>query len=143
MRAAEEIDAKLFRPLQLGELALAYDQCGKTDMGIGLVQEAMRIVAKTQERMCEAELYRIHGKLLLSKGNEDAAELEFMRALETARLQDTQFWELRATLGLCTIWKKKGFFKNIQDALRPLCSKFGDEADTGDICEARVLLANL
>jgi predicted ATPase len=143
MRGAEEIDARLFRPLQLGELALAYDRGGRTEVGIGLVAEAMRIVAKTEERMCEAELYRIHGSLLVSSGNEDAAEPEFMRALETARLQETRFWELRAALGLCKIWKTRGSFELMRNTLRPLCTNFEEEADTGDISEARLMLASL
>jgi tetratricopeptide (TPR) repeat protein len=143
MQSAEEIDAKLFRPLQLGELALAYDQYGATDVALGLIEEAMGTVVKTQERMCEAELYRIHGHLLFSKGDEKAAESKFMEALETARLQHTRFWELRAALSLCTIWKKRGSHPMIRETLGPLCAELNSEADSGEIFEARRLLTAL
>jgi tetratricopeptide (TPR) repeat protein len=142
MRSAEEIDAKLFRPLQLGELALAYDQCGRTDVALCLVEESMGIVVKTKERMCVAELSRIHGSLLLSKGDNEAAESKFTEALDTARQQDTRFWELRAAVDLCKSWKGKGPHQMVRDLLGPLCDALGNEADSGDLFEARSLLTN-
>jgi tetratricopeptide (TPR) repeat protein len=143
MQSAEEIDAKLFRPLHLGELALAYDQCGRSDVALSLIEKAMGLVAETQERMCEAELYRIHGSLLLSNGDEKAAEYKLMRSLETARLQDTRFWQLRAALSLCKIWNKRGSFSLIRETLDPLCADLNGEADNREISEARALLAAL
>jgi hypothetical protein len=62
------------------------------------------MIDKTDERICEAELYRLKGELLLVQCPErqPAPEAAFQTALSIARRQRAQSWELRAATRLGT-----------------------------------------
>jgi len=59
--------AKNAQPYHLALMARVYGRQGQVQEGLALLDQALAIVAKTGERHCEAELYRLKGELLLQK----------------------------------------------------------------------------
>jgi len=52
-------------PDWLARLATAYAAVGQVQEGLTVLTEALEVVDKTEERTCEAELYRLRGQLVL------------------------------------------------------------------------------
>jgi hypothetical protein len=52
--------------------------------GLGLLDEAVKIVERTGERWLKAELYRLNGQLVLRQGHTEAAEELYRKALSIA-----------------------------------------------------------
>jgi len=92
----------LLLPIFLALLAEAYGNVGHAEAGVPVVDEALAIMNQSDERLREAELYRIKGELLLAVPTAQHAEAEacFRHAIATARQQQAKFLELRATLRL-------------------------------------------
>jgi ATP/maltotriose-dependent transcriptional regulator MalT len=57
----------LMRPHHLAMLAEGYGGAGQAEQGLAAVAEALRLVDKNDERLYEAEIYRIKGELVLSQ----------------------------------------------------------------------------
>jgi hypothetical protein len=63
---------------------------GQTAEGLDAIAEALALVASTNERFYEAEIYRVKGELLLKHGGSNTgaeAERCFRQALDIARVQ--------------------------------------------------------
>jgi len=87
-------------------------KAGRAEEGLAVLAEALTAVDKTEERFCEAELYRIKGALMLEsqvtghKSHIEEAEECFLKAIEVAQRQQAKSLELRATTGLARLWQK-------------------------------------
>jgi predicted ATPase len=143
MAAAATIEAKLFRPLHLGQLASAYSQLDQPETAIGLLDEALATSETTRERLFDAELRRRRGDLLLILGNASQAESALREALTVARAQNARLWELRAATSLARLWRKQGQHVEARDLLEPLYGWFTEGFDTPDLRQARALLHEL
>ena len=68
-------------------LVEAHKQVGQIAEGLTAVAEALVAVDKSGERMCEAELYRLKGELLLAGAGPGAEDAErcFRQAVEIGR----------------------------------------------------------
>jgi predicted ATPase/DNA-binding IscR family transcriptional regulator len=64
----------LDRPSFLATLATAYGKAGRTDDALALVAEALALVERRDERIWEADIYRVKGELLLKSGGSSEAE---------------------------------------------------------------------
>jgi tetratricopeptide (TPR) repeat protein len=76
-------------PWYLALLAGAHATVGQTAEGLGAIAEALALVASTNERFYEAEIYRVKGELLLKhRESNTAAEAEscFRQALDIGRV---------------------------------------------------------
>jgi predicted ATPase len=140
--------AVLVWPLYLALLAEAYGKVGQAEMGLTVVDEALAIMNKSDERLWEAELYRIKGELLLkAEGKRLQAELAaeecFQQALTVARRQHARSWELHAALSLSRWWQRQGKYAEARELLTPLYGWFTEGFDTADLQEARALLTAL
>ena len=111
--------------------------------------------------MCEAELYRLKGELLLQKFQVSSfkfqvenpqsairnpqleAEAYFLKAIAIAQQQRAKMWELRATTSLARLWQSQGKFHAALDTLSEIYHWFTEGADTTDLQEAKALLATL
>jgi TOMM system kinase/cyclase fusion protein len=133
---------ELIRPYFLGLLAEAYQKGGQTAAGLGAIDEALALVQQHQETFCEAELYRLKGELLLSLSAGHAAEAEacFHSALDIARRQSANSWELRTTMSLARLWQWQGKRTEARELLAPVYGWFTEGFDTADLQEAKVLL---
>ena len=61
----EALVGDLMRPHHLAMLAEGYGGAGQVEKGLATVAEALRLVDKNDERLYEAEVYRIKGELVL------------------------------------------------------------------------------
>jgi class 3 adenylate cyclase/tetratricopeptide (TPR) repeat protein len=73
---------------------------GRIHEGLATVREALDWGNATGERVCEAELHRLHGELLREDGREWEARSRFIHALSVARQQGAGLFEERAAVSL-------------------------------------------
>jgi hypothetical protein len=92
------------------------------------------------------EALRVDAELLLWHGAPGAiatAEGKLLRALEIAREQTALSWELRAAMSLARVLQRCGRVADSRDLLLSTYGKFTEGFDTGDLVQARTLLAEL
>jgi predicted ATPase len=132
-------------PLYLSCLARAYADLGRSNDARRCLDEATMAVEKTNERWCEAEVYRIAGEIELTSPNRDAARAEshFNRALAIARAQEAKSWELRAAMSMARLWREQGKRQQANDLLAQVYGWFTEGFDTLDLKQAKALLNEL
>ena len=96
---------------------------GQIEEGLAVVSEALEIVNKNEERIYEAELYRLQGELSLQsrhvKASQNQSEVTipqgeaeaeecFQKAIEITREQQAKSFELRAVISLARLWAAPG-----------------------------------
>jgi predicted ATPase len=137
--------ADLNRPWFLALLAEACGRAGEVEKALTALAEALATVDTTANRVCEAELYRLKGELLLARAAVHDAEAEtcFRQALAIARHQQAKSLELRAAMSLCRLWQQQGKRDAARELLAPVYGWFTEGFDTADLQEAKVLLAAL
>jgi predicted ATPase len=113
------------------------------DEGLGHLAEAERLIAETEERWAEAELYRVRGELLRAGHDPAGAERCFRQAIGIAQQQSAKFWELRAAISLARLWREQGKRNAARDLLAPTYGWFTEGFDTPVLKEAKALLAEL
>jgi predicted ATPase len=143
MAGAEKISSKMHWPAHLGHLAFAHARAGEPEVGLGLLNQAIRTAEETEERVFAAELHRLWGELLFESGQELEAENEFDRALAIARRQQARMWELRAAVSLARLWREQGRRAEARDLLAPVYGWFTEGFDTADLKDAKALLDEL
>jgi predicted ATPase len=126
-------------------LAECYARLGDVENGLTIVAEGLAQVDKTGERICEAELHRLNGELLLVRYMPNTSEVEktFRRAIEIARQQSAKSWELRATMSLARLLAKQGRRDEARAMLAEIYNWFTEGFDTADLRDARTLLDEL
>ncbi|HEX9438663.1 MAG TPA: hypothetical protein VF909_03230 [Roseiflexaceae bacterium] len=133
--------AELGVPYFLGLLAETEGQAGRIADGLSVLADALAVMEQTEERWCEADLFRVHGELLLQQ---DAAAIEaeawFHRAIEVARRQRARSFELRATVSLSKLLRSRGRQAEARPMLAKIYTWFTEGFDTPDLIEARALL---
>jgi predicted ATPase len=142
--------AKLAIPSFFCELAWAHGRARRVEEGLALVTEALGMIAKTEERVSEAELYRIKGELLLSREGKNQkakttveAEKCFWQAIHVACRQKAKALELRAVINLSRLWQSQGRRQQARRLLAEIYGWFTEGFDTADLQEARTLLQEL
>jgi tetratricopeptide (TPR) repeat protein len=145
MRAAMEamVQDGAYKPLYLGQLAVAHRSLSEIEIGLSLVDEAIRIADGTGERMFEAELHRLRGDLLLDRGSTEDAEGALHTAIAIARRQQARLWELRAATSLARFKRRLGRGEEARQAIAPIYDWFTEGFDTPDLKEAKVLIDDL
>src|SRR5262245_61873674 len=145
LAATESTGLKLFRPYFLALLAEACGQTGQPEAGLTALAEALTLVAATEERWWEAEVYRLKGTLLLQLPCPAVGQAEacFQQALDVARRQQAKALALRAALSLARLWQGQGQRTAARELLAPICSWFTEGFDTTDLQEAKALLNEL
>jgi len=135
---------RILYTVMLGLLAEAQGQAGQVDEGLQTLDEAFAEVESRDERICEAELYRIKGDLLRLRGEEMAVvESAYQQAIKVARQQEAKSWELRATISLAKLWREKGKIPQARSMLSDVYYWFSEGFDMADLQEAKALLKEL
>jgi TOMM system kinase/cyclase fusion protein len=136
---------ELERPYFLAMLAGASGNVGHAEAGLALLREALTLMAHTEERWDEAELYRLKGELLLQQATENQGEAEacFRQAISIAQSQSAKAWELRAATSLARLWQQQGKRQAAHDLLAPVYHWFTEGFDTADLKDAKALLHKL
>jgi predicted ATPase len=153
--------SQLFLPFFLGFLAEAYERQDKTEEGLKVVAEALRLTETNFDRFWEAEVYRLKGQLTLRKfqvqsskfrvppntrpqtPNTHEAEACFLHALAVARQQGAKALELRAAMSLARLWRRQSRKTEARHLLAEIYGWFTEGFDTADLQEAQTLLAEL
>jgi predicted ATPase len=135
--------AEIKVPYYLGLLAEAHRRANRSADGISLLNEALELVERTDERWYEAELYRLMAETLITKSDRHDAERWLCRAVQTAQKQGARLWELRAATSLARLWCDQGKRTDARDLLAPIHRCFTEGFDTRDLKEAAALLAEL
>jgi len=143
LAAYQASGADTWLPHFLSLLARACEIAGQAEEGLALLNDALQIVERTGERWFTAELYRHKGQLVLRRGNSDAAEKLYSKALSIALEQEAKLWELRAAVSLARLWVDQGRWTEAYDLLAPVYSWFTEGFDTADLKEAKALLDTL
>jgi predicted ATPase len=132
-------------PWFLTLLAEAYGQAEQIDKRLRALEEALEAVQTKEERLYEAEVYRLQGELLLRQAIPDTAQAEtcFEQALAIARRQQAKSWELRAPVSLSRLCQQQGKRTDVRQLLAPIYGWFTEGFDTADLQEAKVLLDEL
>ena len=135
-------------PRVLAWLAEAYGMVGQTDQGLSTLDEALDLVHQTEERLWEAELYRLRGELLRQaaggvQSSEWTPQACFQHALAITRRQQAKSLELRAAMSLSRLWQQQGKRTEAHELLAPIYGWFTEGFDTADLQEAKALLEAL
>jgi predicted ATPase len=132
-------------PSYLAMLGDAYKQSGQFQNAHSALNEGLEVAEKNDDRCHEAELFRLKGELLLAESLDQAPAAEdcFRRSIDTARLQGSKGWELRATMSLARLWQRQGRRDEARDALAAAYNIFTEGFTTPDLVEARALLEAL
>ena len=136
--------AGLWQPTFLSLIAEADGRIGQVRRGLEVLDEAMAIVDRNDERFYEAELHRLKGELLLSTpADPSGAERCFRIALEIAGRQRAKSLELRAACSLARLCAREGRRSEAHDLLAPIYGSFSEGFGMPDHQEAKALLDQL
>ena len=126
-------------------LAEVCEHLGHTEDGLQALAEAHTLVEQYEERLWEAEIYRLRGILLLRQPGTPQTEAEacFQQAHDVARHQQATSWELRAAMSLARLWQHQGKRAEAYELLAPIYGWFSEGFDTADLVEAKALLDEL
>src|SRR4030095_9623179 len=143
--ACRSTGAALAVPFLCTLLAEVADDLGHTEDGLQALGEAHTLVEQHEERVWEAEVYRLRGVLLRRQPGTPQAEAEacLQQALDVARRQEAKSLELRAAMSLSRLWQQQDKQAEARALLAPIYNWFTEGIDTADLQEARALLDEL
>src|SRR5262249_61283836 len=109
------------------------------------VDDALAMMEAGGQRTWQSNLCRLRGELLLLQGRagQEEAERSFRRALEIARQQRAQAWELRAAASLGRLLGLQGGRGGGRETLADVFGRYTEGFDTSNLMEARTLLTQL
>jgi predicted ATPase len=144
-------DGRILLSPFLGLLADAHGKAGQIEEALNVLAEAQAFAEESDERLWQAELYRLRGELILktariggmARSDEDEAEGCFRRALATAQAQKAKSLELRAATSLSGLWLRQSKRHEARRALEKILGSFTEGFDTPDLRKARFLLEEL
>jgi predicted ATPase len=126
-------------------LTSSYLKTGLADEALKTAEQALATIAQTGARMSAAELYRLKGEALLSRGASLDAQAQacFEQAITEAREQEARSWELRATMSLAKLLAQQGKREEARAMLAGIYGWFTEGFDTADLQNAKALLDEL
>ncbi len=142
----QETGTVLDQPLAMAQLTEVLADSGQHDKALDLLDTALEQVNRTNERLFEAELYRLKGEQLIHiNGSSDAADAErlFLQSMEIAQRQHARAWELRTATSLARLWLQQDRVDEARNLLQPVYDWFTEGFDTADLIEAKALLISL
>ena len=145
IQAWRSTGASLWMPMYLAHLIGAYADLGRFDEAWRCFGEATSLMQQTKERWCEAEIYRIAGRVAIhSPGSDvDKPETFFRHALDVAQAQQTKSYELRAATSFAGFWRDQGRCDEAHRLLAPIYCWYTEGFDTNDLRRAKTLLDTL
>ncbi len=146
MNGPPYMESNVHRVEMLIELARAFACTGNFQQGIDVLDEALAVSARKEERWCMAELLRMKAEMLLgvdASGPASCAEALLQQSLDWARSQGALSWELRAASSLARLRLRQGDAREGRACLEPVYARFTEGFDTADLAAARQLLNGL
>jgi predicted ATPase len=110
LEAFQAIRAGSLSPWYVSLLAKTHGKQGQIDLGLRAIAFGLDAVNQRELFVCESELYRLKGELLLqqSPDNQTEAETCFRKAITIAQNQQAKSLELRAATSLARLWQSQG-----------------------------------
>lgn len=130
-------------------MSARYKSLGQAEEGLAIIAKALDVIERTGERIAEAELYRLKGELVLSRGEQgsslaqDEAEKCLLRAINVAHGQGARSWELSASTSLARLFLKQGRRDKAYAVLAQIYDSFSEGIGTVLLKEAKVVLDEL
>src|SRR5262245_6120642 len=139
------IGMRVYQPYQQAVLAEAHLHAGEAQIGLDVVEEAIRFMTESGVRFWEAELWRLKGTLLahLTPGERRDVESCYREAHRVARHQQAKSLELRAAMSLARFRRDEGGRDEARDLLAAAYGWFTEGFDTPDLKDAKELLDGL
>jgi len=139
------IGSAIGAPQGLFWLAEGLRKVGRHDEALGALGLGVAQAEKRGQHYYDAELHRLRAEILLdTDGNSvEEAEALFGQALEIARRQEAQTFELRAATSLARLWQRQGKRDAARALLAPIYAWFTEGFETRDLKDAKTLLAEL
>ena len=116
---------------------------GRFEEALSAVAAGLKHASEFEERVMEAELYRVQGLIHLAQGEAATAEASFVRAVEIARAQQAKMYEVRAAIALGRLLRDHGRAEEASDLLQPLCSWFQEGHDTPELRELQATIESI
>ena len=137
--------AEIYLPCFFALLVETCRKIGQIEDGLSALDEALAVVDKNEDRIYEAELYRLKGELLLELEGENKSERErcFLKSIKIARKQKAKSLELRAVTSFSRLLQKQGKKEEARQMLSEIYGWFTEGFDTKDLKEAKELLEGL
>jgi predicted ATPase len=135
--------SEAWTPQIIALLAGACEIAGQIQEALTLLDDALQMIDRTEERWFAAELNRQKGQLLLQQGQAEAAEELYCKALSIAQEQEAKPWELRPAASLARLRRGQGCRAEARDLLVPAYGWFTEGFDTPDLKEVKALLDEL
>ena len=123
--------------------AEVYAAVGRPVEALASMNEAIQVTDTTEDRMYEAEVFRLRGDLFNRSGDQPAAEESYGRALAVARRQSAKTLELRVATSLAQLWRDQGKRTKACDLLASVYGWFTEGLDTPVLQDAKKLLDQL
>jgi predicted ATPase len=139
--ALRSTGSTLWTPLWCSCLAKSYMHLGQFADAWRSMNEAMRTIETSKERLFELEVNRTAGEIALLAPEPDFREAEshLARSLAIAREQNAKSWELRAAISLARLWRDQGERDKALMLLPSIYGWFTEGLGTRDLREAKVL----
>ena len=130
----------------LAEYAALLGAAGRTEAGLGVMEEALARCRREEEGWCFAELLRVKGELLLRRGLPDEmqeAEMLFRTSIDHSARGGTPAWELRAATSLAKLLMKQDRRSEGQALLAAVYGRFTEGFASFDLVQAKTVLQNM
>jgi predicted ATPase len=136
--------AELGVPFMLALIAEAYDIAGQSGENLTLLDDALHIIDRTEERWFAAELNRLKGQLLLRQGySKPAREAVSQSPAHRPGAEGQALENWRAPASLARLRRDQGRQAEARDLLAPVYGWFTEGFGTSDLKEAKALLDEL
>ena len=114
--------------LSAGCTAEAYFQAQEPQLGLDVLDQAIRFVSDRGSHFWEAEVMRLKGNLLahVTPHRSEAVEACYPEALAIAQHQQAKSLELRAAAGLARFWRDQGRRDEARDLLAAVHDWFSE-----------------
>jgi predicted ATPase len=132
-------------------LVESFKKEGRIEDGMAFLSFTLETMRNNEERLYEAELYRLKGELMLAQSSvqrlassvQKEAEECFLKAIEIAQKQQAKSLELRASTSLARLWQQQGKKSEAHNLLSDVYKWFTEGFDTKDLQDAKALLEEL
>ena len=124
--------------------AEAHMSCGDSDSGLVVIDEAIDMALRVDERFFLADYQRLKAELLLSAAKSATeAEACLAESLRIAREQNAKSFELRSATAQARLWSEAGKREAAIELLAPVRNWFTEGFDTPDLKKSKTLLDEL
>ncbi len=131
----------MLEPLYMLVLGDVRSKHGQIEEGLRVIDDALAATATRGQRAFLSEFHRLKGVLLLrSPLNHGPAEACFRHALDVARQQGANAWELRAATSLGGLLARVDRQNEARQTLSEVYGRFTEGFDTTDLKDAKALL---